>query len=193
MKQPAKGELVHQLRALAALVSLLISPPAAQAQEHQPEHETEDHPRHMISLEIGHSHLSEGVRNGEKEWIIVPSWAINYSYLLSEKWIVGLHTDIIIENFEVESNRSDEAGTIKRTRPVSMVGAVAYKPLPRLAVITGAGFEYAPEETFALFRLGLEPSIELSHKWEIIFSVVYDIKVDAYNNWSMGMGVARLF
>ena len=146
----------------------------------------------MISLQIGHTHLSEGVKNGEKQWLNLPSWAIDYNYLISEKWIAGLHTEIIIENFEVRSHRTNEE-IIERTRPVSAVGVVGYKPLPRWAIMVGGGFEYSKEETFGLIRIGIEPSIELSHKWEIVFSMVYDIKLDAYNSWAIGAGVARLF
>ena len=184
---------------------LLISGQLSYGQDHDAheEHEehathsedhAEQHHRHMISVEIGHSHASDGIRKGERGWITLPSWAINYNYQLAESWMVGLHTDIIIENFEVTStNRNDGESTIERTRPVSVVGVAAYKPTHRLAIISGAGFEYAPEETFTLIRLGVEPSIPLSSKWEIIFSMVYDIKIDAYNNWAMGVGVGMLF
>jgi opacity protein-like surface antigen len=160
-------------------------------EEHSQEH---PHPKHMISVEIGHSHLSEGVRNGEKEWITVPSWAINYNYRLNEKWILGVHTDIIIENFEVKTGRSDAGlGTIERSKPISVVGVAAYEVMSHVAILSGVGFEYAPEETFTLIRLGVEPAIPLNDRWEVIFSMVYDIKVDAYNNWAMGAGLGFMF
>ena len=164
------------------------------AQESEVAHSTEEakEHRHMISLQIGHTHLSEGVKNGEKQWLNLPSWALDYNYLLKEDWILGLHTELIIENFEVRSRRTNEE-TIERTRPLSIVGVAGYKPIPRLAVLLGGGFEYSKEETFGLIRIGVEPSIEISHRWEIVFSMVYDIKLDAYNSWAIGAGVARLF
>lgn len=159
--------------------------------EHNEEHSQEHpHAKHMISVEIGHTHLSEGVRAGEKQWITVPSWAINYNYSLTDKWKVGLHTDIIIENFEVEAHGDSE--TIERSKPVSVVGIIGYKPLHHLGVGMGVGFEYAPEETFTVIRLGIEPGFPINHKWEAVFSMVYDIKIDAYNSWSMGVGFARI-
>jgi opacity protein-like surface antigen len=162
-----------------------------QVEEHTQEH---PHHKHMISVEIGHSHLSEGVRNGEKEWITVPSWAINYNYRLNEKWILGVHTDIIIENFEVKTGRSDAgSGTIERSRPISVVGVAAYEVMSQLAVLSGVGFEYAPEETFTIIRLGVEPAIPINERLEVIFSMVYDIKVNAYNNWAMGAGLGFMF
>ncbi len=188
-------------------LALLLCGHLSFAQEHEahgqqadnPEHskghsQEHSHHRHMVSMEIGHSHIGDGIRKGERGWITLPSWAINYSYLLNEEWILGIHTDIIIENFEVEAaGGNDDGSSIERSKPVSMVGVVAYKPIHRLAIITGAGFEYAPEETFALIRLGVEPSIPINDRWEIIFSMVYDIKIDAYNVWAMGVGVGIMF
>jgi len=57
---------------------------------------------------------------------------------------------------------------IERSYPVILVAAAMYKPVHFLGLVTGAGLEYAPEETFTVIRIGLEPSI-------------------------MGAGVARLF
>ena len=163
--------------------------------EHQEMHQEKSH-KHSLSLILGHTHLSEGLKNGEKQWISAPSWAFNYNYLINHKWAVGLHTDIIIEEFQVKSDKTgtgDEDIGIERSFPISIVGAGSYKPLHYLSVIIGGGIEYAPEETFGLIRIGLEPSVELSEKWEMVFSMVYDLKIDAYNNWTLGVGVARLF
>ena len=197
---------MRPLVTIVTVLSLLLSQwlyaqeepsPEGHHVEHQEEQQEEQaHYKHAISVEIGHLHLSEGVNNGEKQWLAVPLWAINYTYLINHQWAVGLHTDIIIENFEVvisSNDDGDEIETIERTRPVSFVGAVTYKPLHYLGFVAGVGIEYAPEETFTLIRIGLEPSFEISPKWEGVFSIVYDIKIDAYNNWGMGLGVARLF
>ena len=173
----------------------LCSVCALLAQEESAEEEasTEEGYKNMISVEIGHAHVSEGVNNGETEWLVVPSWAINYNRILNHQWKVGLHTDIILEEFIVRANNRSDEEDIERSHPISMVAAASYKPIHWLSLIAGAGAEYAPEETFTLIRLGLEPGIEISHRWELVCSMVYDIKVDAYNNWTLGVGVARLF
>ena len=40
----------------------------AQHEDRESEHEEPEPHRHMISVQIGHTHLSEGARNGEKKW-----------------------------------------------------------------------------------------------------------------------------
>jgi hypothetical protein len=180
---------------LLAIFAILTPLAAQEHNQHNQEEQNNAPHRHMISVQIGHTHLSEGARNGQTQWLIVPSWAIDYNYLLTERWIIGLHTDMIIENFEINSGRSSggDLNTIERSRPISVVGVGVYEPIHRLGIIAGGGFEYAPEETFGLVRIGVEPSIEINHRWAIIFSVLYDIKIDAYNSFSLGFGVARLF
>ena len=165
---------------------------AQEKQTHEEPEEESNYPKHAISIELGHAHLSEGIRNGESQWISVPSWAINYIYMINHEWAMGLHTDILIEEFEVKSAGREDP-VIKRSFPVSLVAAGSYKPLHYLSVVLGGGFEYTPEETFAVIRFGVEPNIELSEKWEMVFSMMYDIKIDAYNSWNMGIGVARIF
>ena len=162
---------------LLAIFAILTPLAAQEHNQHNQEEQNNAPHRHMISVQIGHTHLSDGARNGQTQWII------------------GLHTDMIIENFEINSGRSSggDLNTIERSRPISVVGVGVYEPIHRLGIIAGGGFEYAPEETFGLVRIGVEPSIEINHRWAIIFSVLYDIKIDAYNSFSLGFGVARLF
>ena len=167
-----------------------------QTEGHEEEHKEhqEEHHKHMISLVLGHAHVSKGVENERTTWLVLPAWALDYNHFINPKWAVGLHTDMIIGNFEVKSNSGGDGGfSIERSNPMSFVGVVSYKPLHYLAVILGSGVEYAPEETFTLFRVGIEPSIELSDKYEVIFNMSYDFKIDAYNNWNLGVGIARLF
>jgi hypothetical protein len=177
------------------LLLLLIFPWAGLiAQEHGGESEAHKH-RHMVSVLLAHAHLSQGVQNGDTKWLALPSWMLSYNYLVNEKWAIGLHSDIIIEEFEVEANvRSGGDGeTLERSYPISMVAAGTYKPLPWLGLIGGGGFEYAREDTFGMVRLGLEPNLRLSEKIELVFNLSYDIKIDAYDTWNLGFGIARTF
>lgn len=73
------------------------------------------------------------------------------------------------------------------------MAAGTYKLASHLGVIVGGGFEYAKEETFGLVRLGLEPAFSISEKYELVFNLSYDFKINAYNNWNLGFGLARMF
>jgi hypothetical protein len=176
-------------------VLLLIFPLASLfAQEHRGEGETHKH-RHMVSVLLAHAHLSQGVQNGDRKWLALPSWMLSYNYMVSEKWAIGLHSDIIIDEFEVEANlRSEGSGEIlERTYPISVVAAGTFKPLPWLGLIGGGGFEYAREDTFGMVRMGLEPNLRLSDKIELVLNLSYDLKLNAYDTWNFGFGIARTF
>ena len=158
-------------------------------QEHE---EHEEHRKHAISIGIGHAHINSGIENGEKQWLVLPSWMLDYNFWFNEKWAVGVHTDMIIENFEAQNGEGTE-GIIEREKPIAIVGAVSYKPLRWLAVIAGGGVEYEAEESFGLVRLGVEPSWEITEKWEVFVNLGHDIKFDAYNTWNLSLGIGRRF
>ena len=69
----------------------------------------------------------------------------------------------------------------------------SYKPYHWLALMLGGGIETDFGETFQLVRIGVEPSISINPKWEVVFSMIYDLKVNAYNSYSISVGMARLF
>ena len=71
-----------------------------------------------------------------------------------------------------------------------LVASGTYRAIKHLGILAGGGFEYAKEETFGLVRLGLEPYLKISHHLELILNLSYDIKIDAYDNWNLGFGVA---
>lgn len=154
-----------------------------------------EHYKNSFSLLVGHAHISQGIQDGRTKWLVLPSWMISYNRNLSEKWSIGVHTDIIIEDFVVEdlSRNAEEGATIERSYPISLVLAGTYKPLHRLGIILGGGIEYAEEETFGLVRLGLEPNIKINNQYEVIFNLSYDLKFNAYDNWNLGVGIARMF
>ena len=158
-------------------------------QEHE---EHEKHRKHAISIGIGHAHINAGIENGEKQWLVLPSWMLDYNFWFSERWAVGVHTDMIIETFEAEHGEGSE-GVIERENPIAIVGALSYKPVEWLALIAGGGVEYEAEESFGLVRLGVEPTWEVTEKWEVFVNIGHDIKFDAYNTWNLALGIGRRF
>lgn len=150
-----------------------------------------EHHKHSFSALLSHTHILNGVENGGIRGLNRPSLMLAYNYSLSERWAVGLHGDIITETFEVEA-RGAEGGEelLERKYPVSLVGAASYKVIDHLAVQVGGGFETDGSETFGLVRFGLEPFWRVSSRIELLLNLNYDIKIDAYDNWTLGFGIA---
>ena len=155
--------------------------------------EKEDHTKHGITLSIAHTHVGEGVANGKKKALALPAWGLNYDFHINEAWSLGLHTDMIIEEFEVEVEGASILSTLKRTRPFSTAITVSHRMNDFLLASIGVGKEFSPEENFNLIRVGLEPYFELPNNYEIVGTFAIDFRFDAYNAFTIGLGISKRF
>lgn len=146
-------------------------------------------PKNKLAVVIGHAHISEGQRDGEHTGLLLPSWGLDYDRRLSEKWSIGLHSDVILENFKIEIDEIVE----ERSSPLATALMVGFKPGKHLMMLAGGGGEFAKEEHFGLVRLGLDYGFELPEEWELGVSLMSDFKINAYNSWIFGVGVSKLF
>ena len=150
--------------------------------------------KHSFTLSIGHTHIGEGVSNGKKRSLVLPSWGFNYDFHIDDNWSIGLHNDLIIEQFEVEVEGKDNVlVTIDRSRPISIALTASYRLNKFLILSAGTGQEIAPEEAFTIFRVGVEPYVELPNNFEILGTFAIDFRVDAYNAINFALGIAKKF
>ncbi|MFN9325685.1 MAG: hypothetical protein ACK6A5_09885, partial [Flavobacteriales bacterium] len=78
----------------------------------------------------------------------------------------------------------------------SPIGAsLMVSDLPKLhwAFTLGAGHEFAKEGELLLMRAGTEYTIHLGGPWETSGSLAYDFRFDAYDSWTLGIGITRTF
>lgn len=162
------------------------------SQENIETEKDEEFHHHSIALFLNHTRINEGFSDGKKNAFSVPSWALNYNYAFNEKWEIGLHNDIIIENFQVESTSGGEI--IERKKPITSVIVGIYKITKAFGVEFGGGMEFDKDKNFGLARIGVEYGIEIPKpKLEVLFVMDYDIIFDAYNSFTVGIGIAKLF
>lgn len=171
--------------------------------DHETAHNEEPHKKHIISASINHTIIFSAVKDGEsRSSINVPSFGLNYTYAFSNKWGIGLHNDIILEDFIVKGESSamlnaksteEEIAVIKRGRPVSMALMAIYKPIENLGIMAGGGMEFSEHEDYAVIRFGFEAPVHLPKHWEVFGALTYDIMINAYNSLTYGIGVAKLF
>ncbi|MHC0444678.1 hypothetical protein [Flavobacterium phragmitis] len=153
-------------------------------------------PHHQLALVLSHAHVFEGRnQDGEREVLSLPAWGIDYTYHFSPKWAAGLHTDFIIEKFAVEKNLAggEEKQTIERSYPIAPALVGIYKLNGHWSFLLGMGGEFAKEEDFLLTRAGAEYGYELPKGWEVLGSFGYDFKWNAYDTWTIGIGIAKSF
>ena len=149
--------------------------------------------KHSVGIMIGHEHVFTGRdANGDKQILILPFWGVDYNFQFAPRFILGLHTDIILESFEVEKNL--EGGTeevVERTFPIAPAAMVFYKPTEHWSFGLGVGGEFAKEENFLLSRLSAEYGSEIGKGWEIFGGLQYDFRFQAYDTWTIGLGIGK--
>ena len=61
-------------------------------------------------------------------------------------------------------------------------------PLATLVVAT-----YKIKKNFGMIRLGIEAPFHIPNNFEIFVNATYDMKINAYDTWNLGFGIAKLF
>ena len=162
-------------------------------QEHS-EHSDEHFHHNSITFLISHTFLSTGIKEGERSWIVVPSLGLNYNYRFNHKWSLGWHNDLIIESFVVEDNREEGGATLERELPLATMLVGTYKVTEGWGFALGGGIEIEPNENFGVIRVGTEYGIEIpERRLEVTIGLNYDILIDAYNSFNVGIGLSRLW
>lgn len=164
----------------------------AQHEEHQEREESSHEMKHhRVSIVISHTRVPKALGDTEPFGaLIIPSWGLNYEYWINEKWAIGLHNDIEIADYIIETN---EGRTLERERPiiVSLVGI--YNPWRGLELLAGFGKEFETHENFWVYRLGVEYELELHHHWDVAPSLVFDLKENVYDSWTLGVVIGKRF
>jgi len=161
------------------------------------------HKKHLISASINHTIIFSGVKDGSASSLTLPSFGLNYTYFFNDKWAIGLHNDIILEDFLVKESSAfetfssnegnEEVKVIERGTPISAAIMVIYKPVPFLGLMAGAGREFSSHEDFTVIRFGIETPVHLPKNWELFGVLTYDINIDAYQSLTYGIGIGKLF
>ena len=177
---------------LISFVSLIIGTVNAQH-----DNQTNDHANHKVKLPpfrvallIGHTLIPEKHAN---ENFFIPSWGLDVEYWFSSEFGLGLHNDLEIETFVIISDDGD-GDELERITPLVITFDLLYKPYKGLVLQLGPGFEIEKEESFTLFRMGLEYEFEIDHHWDISPTIFYDSRFEGgYHTWSIALGVGRRF
>ncbi|HRI19505.1 MAG TPA: hypothetical protein PLA68_01065 [Panacibacter sp.] len=152
------------------------------------------HPHHTLGIDISHTQITEGIgADGHKKWLSLPSWGLNYNYKFHPKWAIGLHNDIVAENFEVSEHLNTESEkALERSFPFASAAMVSFKPGHHFNYMLGPGGEFAKEGNLFLIRIGVEYECHISKGWELNAVITNDYKVNAYNSWSIGLGITKI-
>lgn len=170
-------------------VVVLLIPCTLLAQEPPAQHK-----KHQLQVLISHTQIHSGLDlEGNRKWQSLPSWGLNYNFQVADTWKIGLHSDIVVEDFQVAGMGRNEADVLDRSYPIASALVASRKLADHFQLLIGIGGEFAPGQRFLLFRGGIEYGYYLDENWELIGNVTNDFKWEAYNSWAIGMGISRLF
>jgi hypothetical protein len=188
VKQKTKIVINNFVKSILILITFF-----AVFQVNAQEHSEKFKPHHSLGLIISHTQISQGIQdNGNRKWLSVPSWGINYNYVFSSKWAIGLHTDIVVEDYVVEQHlKSSSNETLERSYPIGSAVMATYKPFKHFYFLLGAGGEFEKNENFFMLRAGVEYSIHLPKNWELVIPLTNDLKFNAYNSFNIGIGMVK--
>ncbi len=179
-------------RKLVFILILIVSYIKSQEYEFKESTNNHDLKHHRISLMLGHTHVSQGVQNGGKKWEVLPSVALGYDYWLNKNWAVGVHTDIVIETYEVEKHlNSEKEEILEREYPISPAIMGIYKPKKHFSYQIGVGGEFAKTENLFLIRSEIAYGIHILKEFEVETSVSYDLRFNAYDSWGIAIGISK--
>lgn len=150
------------------------------------------HPKHSLAINIGHEHSFHGLQtDGHSTTIILPYWGLDYDFQFAPGWAVGVHVDYINEEFEIEKNLETGFQEVKRTRPLAPALMGFYKPAEKWSIGLGVGGEFSKEESYFLNRVAVEYGVEIRKGWEVFGAIQYDIRWQAYDTWTIGLGISK--
>lgn len=120
------------------------------------------------------------------ERVFIPSWGLDLEYWFDRQWGLGLHSDIEIASFVIQRGAEEQ---VVRAYPLIATLDLLWKPWKGLAFQFGPGVEFEKTENLWVLRTGVEYEIELGHHWDLAPVFFYDTRFEAYDAWTMGLGV----
>lgn len=135
---------------------------------------------------LGHTKIKS---SDQGKGLLIPSWGFDYEYWFNQKWGLGLHTDLELQTFVLTSSDSEE--DLVRDYPLVVSLDGLYNPWKGLVLELGGGYEFEPHKGFWLLQLGLEYEMHLHHNWDIFPTLFYDNRFNAYNTWTIAVGVGK--
>jgi hypothetical protein len=146
---------------------------------------------HKITLVMAYSFIDNSFEDQTNGILIVPTIGFNYDYFFNARWGLGLHTDILLQQYKIEKHGGHEE--ILRENPVGLAGMVLFKPNHRWTMMAGYGVEVEKNENFQMIRTGVEYGIALPKHWELGFSLEFDYKIKTYSSLMFGVGFSKMF
>ncbi len=150
-----------------------------------------EEPKNRLTFMMSHTYVPVILNGEDKEWGAVPSLGLNYDYWVSESVGLGIHSDFLLENFFIEE--FEESKALEREKPFAMVAVFLYKFENELTTLIAFGAEIEKSKSLMLAQFGLEYGKAFGKNWEVGGNLTYDLKFEAYNSFTLGLSISKIF
>ncbi len=144
-------------------------------------------PGFRLGAVVGYVVVPTSTSSG-REHLILPSFGLDLEYWFSHRLGIGLHNDLELMVFEVETEKDV---FVERDFPMLVTIDMLWKPWRGLVIYGGPGIEFEPSEHYYVGRLGAEYEIPIGKHWDIFPTMFYDYRRGAYNTFSIGLGIGK--
>jgi len=174
---------------LFSLFALLALAASAQHGSENPTPEPADPHHHQhpfrAAVLLGHGIVPEVGGDGV---LFVPTWGLDLDYHLSDRWSLGLHSDVEIENYLIELPGGEE---VELEMPFISTLDVFYRLNHNILLGGGGGFTLENGEAKSLIRLAVEGEVPMNDRWEWTPTLFLDQRLDGRQVWTFAVGVAH--
>jgi hypothetical protein len=147
--------------------------------------------RHKVGAYLGYSLIHEvhNTQTGKEQYVLAPTFGIDYEYWLSHKWAIGTYNEISFINIEVENDHEEY---LKRENVLLFSAVVIWEPVRALTFFAGTGLETDPHHTLWIRYIGTEYAFIRCNNWEVSVAAGY-VNKDLYDLFSFGIVIGRRF
>ena len=171
--------------AVLTLIFALVFSSNAQGQDSDLKEESLK--RHRIGLAMGHSHIPTATEiEGENSVALVPSWGLSYTYRFSERFSIGLKSDLEISKYTIEDSEGEE---LDRENPFSLALSIEYKFYKGLGAFIAPGIEFEDSEDLFISLIGVFYEVEINETWDLTPELIYELKGGHTGAVIFGLGV----
>ncbi len=144
---------------------------------------------HKIALVLGYTHIPSAYIDGHsRSSVNAPTIGFDYFIQFSEKWKIGIVTDLEFEKYIVDFNEEE----LEREKALVTGVLVGYEFAKRWSILMGPGVEFEKNKNLFILRSSLEYEFELGNNWGLAPVFNYDFKKE-YSTYSLGIAIGKAF
>jgi hypothetical protein len=143
-----------------------------------------------IGLFTGITLVPEHLSYGKDEYLVVPTYGIEYERVL-KKWLaIGFLNELEMENYIIEVDHQE---SIKRSYIYVASVVVIFQPVNHLVLFAGPGYEFTSEHNFAVIKAGVGYNVHITREWNLVPEVFVDRVSNLYTTISFGLSIGKMF